>query len=477
MIGLGIDFGTATTCAAIVTDAVSLRPVLVDQGDAGHLVGSYVWFDHTSRGRNLLPLPDSELRVPQALFEAAQDKFDGFWKERLGVRSELALWDKWIAKGRESAMLLSYFKPELADPRRATSYTFESPGPSSYDQLTQSETTSSYSRTRTIASPAPDTDDYIEGTAALLRAVTENVYRQFGRVSRVAMGMPSFAHDRSLEVNDEQERASSNRTKAIRRSCIVEDFCTSDARVVFEGEALAAAWGLELEYEHIDGLVIIIDVGAGTTDLSVVHVRRSGRGYRPEQELSHSSIRLAGRDINYAILTALREKYHQLREAVHAMDVRATQWLLDKDAETMKLSLGTHSEAQHTIPFPDYDRTWEGTEFHRRRRSALSRVLPVRLGIHDHQFDWAMSVVFASWDEELRLFLTNLPKVAGPSASSNLICIEMVGGALRFAPLRKMVEKCIVDSGLGAIPVRYRDQGSESQTVVAKGLARIGMLA
>src|SRR5256885_9597445 len=109
---LGIDFGTATICAATVRDPVRMIPEFV-QVDGRDLADSAVWFEWASHRPRVVQSGSSHPRHPTAVFHGAATDFAAYWKQRVVAQGEYASWEKWLKTDREGSMLLSYFKPEL----------------------------------------------------------------------------------------------------------------------------------------------------------------------------------------------------------------------------------------------------------------------------------------------------------------------------------------------------------------------------
>jgi hypothetical protein len=73
------------------------------------------------------------------------------------------------------------------------------------------------------------------------------------------------------------------------------------------------------------------------------------------------------------------------------------------------------------------------------------------------------------WIESVSSFLQT---AKGMLSASDPLFIEMVGGAFKFEPLRLALKSAATQAGLSEVPIRYRAEHDESQTVVARGLAR-----
>lgn len=463
---LGVDFGTATTCVAVIRDLSDLTPDVVPI-DGRSFASSTVWVD-SPNGKGALVQSRSVVgRCPLSVFSSAQADFDAYWKQRVAAQADGVKWYRWKQDRREESMLLSYFKPELSDTPQPVEVAMPGQVTSDYDPMTQSENLEVYYVTRKLASPTPDTDDLIAATAALLRdAVRAAVLRYGDRVSRLAIGLPSFAGGSDA---GEKQLATDRREAAVELARIAADFGARDFRVQFLGEAQAAAVGLDVESEEPTVYSVVVDVGAGTTDLALVPYTRGPHGrYRAEAPVMSRSLRFAGRDMNTALAAALMLN-RQIRTAYSFMDERSWQLLVDEDVERIKRGLARESKT-FKIPFPRYAAHYEGNAVDAARAELLRRAVFEDLSLHDPAIRAAIQSACKKWLAFIAAFLSDVAEHLGPGV--DLSAIELVGGAFKFEPLHLALKGAVRKAGLNGVPVRFRNVGDESQTVVARGLAR-----
>ena len=470
---LGVDFGTATTCVAVMNES-TLQPRIVPVLAGQPFVDSLVWFDVEDGRKAILKSTSIHKRHPLSICQDALLDFNSYWRSRVDAFKDFSTRANWAS--RESAMLLSYFKPELADPEVVDE--FESPV-YAYRYATNLYTGESMLLSsgylgvvrHQIARPAPATPDYVAGTAALFRAAVQAAVdgsRQ--RVSTLAIGMPSF----ELGTTTEARRAEATRRDALELARIQADFGDRDFKIVFCGEALAAAWGLDVVGEQERPVMLVVDVGAGTTDLSLIELQRARSGkWEPSAELLHHSLRWAGRDLNAAIAHAMME-HPSMRHVRQAMDPRAWQRLLDHEVEAIKRSLNSVPQ-WYRVPLHELAAHPDGVSDARRHFERLHRVVNMSLGLGDVEGSVRRS--FQGWERSVREFLEKAAATLGPAGVKRLAAIELVGGAFRFPLLHDLANRLLTESPFPNVGVNYRDAGgTEAQTVVARGLARRAML-
>ncbi len=466
---IGIDFGTATTCVAVVRDLTTLATELISLDNGSPLVESKVWIDHNDNGRPLVKSQSAHERSPLDLFAGAERCFHSYWLERVEAWQDGLKQSKWKRDGRESALMLSYFKPELADEPAPSVEPVAVGERSVYDPLGQSEDLTVYYEDRIVADPAPDTDDMVAATAAILRRAVElAVGNSRAKVDLIVIGTPSIA---SGVVGKEGRRAKERRDEAVGLAEINRDFGSQEFRVEYLGEAEAASYGLGTS--RLDGnefYSIIIDMGAGTTDFALVRMVRGLSGdYVPDEVPVSGSVRQAGRNINAAIADCLRQDFHS-RNAMAAMDRRALQVFMDERIEEVKRTLPKNEDALR-IRFADLASHVAGSEHDEMLRGDLSRVSWPVLGLDSptlvHSFDRHL----AEWAKKLGQFLGTCATYT--EAEEDMpVRVELVGGGLRFPLARARIAQILQAVGLDHVPVEYRDASDAAQTVVARGLAR-----
>ena len=468
---LGIDFGTATTCAAVVTDLSRFHADVVHLAGRDDIVNSLVWFERPNGRRSLVPLKGAR-REPVSLFEAAERDFWNYWARRVQARNKYSDWLAWRNADRETPMLLSYFKPELADvtmpgwvAQPTYTHTWYDPGKQYSDVRT-------YWSWRRVADPSPDTADMVAGAAAILQRAAEHAYQKFGeRISTLAIGIPSIDGRRNPK---ELARARERREEAIRLADIHRRYGTSDFHVIITGEAMAAAHGLDVESNDKEVLVAVVDVGAGTTDLSLTAYARRGTAWRPAEELLHHSVRIAGRDVNTILAEVLGLEYDLIRKAYRALDDRSWQVLVEQEFEGIKRAIDGNWRT-FAIDLKRYCGHWEGCGEDVAKREVLKRVVHASLTWEDDRFHEVWRRAMTPWQQEVNRFITDAGRAVG-QGKPRLAAVELVGGAFRFTPLRLLLEECLKAAGFSNAPVRYRDAGGEAQTVVARGLARLAAI-
>jgi hypothetical protein len=458
---LGIDFGTATTCVATVRNHTTFAPVVIPLDGSASFADSVVWVHATDKP--LVTSASKYERAPHAVFHQAKLEFKAFWAERVKAQADGVQWARWRDARRERSMLLSYFKPELAD-KHEPQYEDVIVTKMVWDPMSQSEDVYDYYQRREIADPRPDTDDLVAATAALLKNVVGTAVDRYGEsVERIAVGVPSFADQSS---DGEAHHACERRREALRMAGL------GDVHVDFVGEAQAAGFGLDVASDVNEAFAIVVDVGAGTTDLALVPYARGKSGrLEPGNPLLHGSIRFAGRDINAAIAGALPNVNPRIRRVYDAMDMRSWQLLVDEDVEELKRSL-RHESMRHTIQVNRYAAHHEGCLLDEERRGALYCWVPLDdISLQHGAIRASVQDACKAWREQVVRFLSDAREVLG-SKSRRLAGIEMVGGAFKFDPLQRALTAAVRSAGWEGVPVRFRNQGDECQTVVARGLAR-----
>lgn len=459
---VGLDFGTATTCVSVIHPATQI-PVVVPVHNATPFVDSQAWFD-TEPGRAALVPVQGSGRAPRTIFEAARRDFEQYWQARVEAQSDGGSWERWEQAGREAWMLLSYFKPELADLPSMVERQVVSGHQSRFDPMAQSEELVPRADLVVYATPAPATNDYVAATAALIQEALRQVTERYNdRIDVLMLGVPAL---NALEDAGEAARGRDHRDQAIVLADIKERFGTPQFRHDYRSEAFAAGAALDIRGDQRNPTVLVIDVGAGTTDIALVAYSRGASGRCvPVEELEHCSFRLAGRDINIAIADYLRDT-GTLRDAYRIMDGRSWQILLDNFIEDIKRDVTSISK-RFTIPLRRIALCPETLAFDREQRARLNRTAEAYLSLGELQLERFMT----RWRSHLGAFLELIDR-AHPHLAAELVTVELVGGACRFEPLRAAIEAEIAASPFDGTPVRFRDDAMiEAQTVVARGLA------
>jgi|GEM_PF-6998506 len=462
---LGIDFGTATTCVAVVRDA-SLIPEVVRIEPDFEFSESKVWVSPEATDPEIVESRSPHGRSPRAAFSAADDRFRAYWDQRIHAQDDSVRWSTWNEARRERSMLLSYFKPELADVVSHGQIRVVDSVVTEFNPLTQSsEVTFTYAN-RTIANPAPDTSDLVAATAAVIREAVRTAAQRFGeRIELLLVGMPSYG---TIGSQAEHTRARERRMQAIELAGIEREFGTKQFRAEVCGEAEAAGFSFEPAVDARDAYTLICDVGAGTTDLALVsYVRESNKRFRVDSLPLQRSYRLGGRNVNEAVARALR--HHQaVEEAYRAMDPRAWQYLLDRDIEAIKRTM-TDDETSVRLPFHLYASAAHNGQWHNPERDALRRSAFVDVGFNSPGMSEELTVIRSEWGKNVREFFKQAIDLVAPKP---IATVELVGGGFRFTPIRTELENALWDCGLDSVPVSFRDAGNQAQTAVARGLAR-----
>jgi hypothetical protein len=206
--------------------------------------------------------------------------------------------------------------------------------------------------------------------------------------------------------------------------------------------------------------------------MALVPYRRDrGKRFLAVEPIAHDSLRFGGRDLNEAIAQSLRRE-KDVERAYKAMDDRSWQILMEEDVERIKRSLfnGPHCFriAFHRYAAAIDDGPWNNPV----RRALLKTVFLER----DDWIDAISRQVRRSctaWKRAVSGFLRASRDMLG---SRDVVAIEMVGGAFKFAPLREALGEAMRLADMDDVESRYRQEGDESQTVVARGLARRAML-
>jgi molecular chaperone DnaK (HSP70) len=462
---VGLDFGTATTCAATVTDRVGLIPEIIPIQGPAEFCDSLVWVTQPTNGSALVKSDSPHGRCPTAVCEGAQVSFDHYWKERVRAQEQGIKWKRWLETGQEQSMLLSYFKPELEDNPSPQVQSVVTSVHSTFDPLAQSEDFTYGYSDRVIANPAPDTTDLVAATAALIRTALMSAQSRTGEaVSLLVLGLPSH---QALSSSGQYERAVARRCEAVEKAHL-KGICTADFRVAFFGEAQAAGYGIDVDSDAAEAFSLVVDVGAGTTDMALVPYRR-GRGSRlvAKDPILTDSVRFAGRNLNEAIAKAMCAE-PEIKAAYEIMDKRAWQILLDRDVEHIKRNLRS-DEQKFEIKFYEYAAAMDHGFVEDKNRSALKKAAYPRLSLDGDNIRAAVQAACKHWRESVAAFLSLTMTEMGPR---RLAGVEMVGGAFKFAPLQHALRAAMRTAGIRDVPVRFRNVGDESQTVVARGLAR-----
>lgn len=414
-------------------------------------------------------------RSPLAVFGEAHSRFESFWAERRHARSCGVRWADWEGgvPSREEGLLLTYFKPELADYPVRVPIRVPRIVNSRFNQLSQYEEFDVEFDERSAAIPDPDTHDLVSATAAVLRSCVERALERQGpgeRISHLTIGMPSFADDvPSLE----QERARDRRFEAVDLARIAEDFGTPDFRTELYGEAEAAAWSVDIDLDRPIAYKIVVDVGAGTTDLALVEYRRERSGrYRVSQRVKSGSIRYAGRDLNLALALVLRDNTEFLDgiRALDQVDRRAWQYVMDHEVEKLKVGLSS-LPSTFRIGFHKASAYEDTTIDMARIAHALQKTAIFRLAVQDERVRKAIGAALSKeWLPAVSSFIESALREIGDRR--DFAGVEKAGGAFRFAPLRAQLMEALRHNDLPNTMVQFRDEGGEAQTMVARGLAR-----
>ncbi len=472
---LAVDFGTATTCMATVPNVAEFRSKVIPIEAEDAIASTAVFLDRPNGSSPLVTSSSPHGRSPLGVFSSAFELFDTFWADRREARGCGVKWSQWMEgqPSREEGLLLTYFKPELADhpvrvPIRVPRITHET-----WDPMAQFAHMEVEYHERSAASPDPDTHDLVSATAAVLQSCVRtavSTLRPGERISMLAIGMPSFSTDLS---SPERARAESRRREAVEMAGIAKEFGTSDFRVELYGEAEAAAWGVDIDADRQTVYKIIVDVGAGTTDLALVeyHRDRGGR-YRVVRRVSTESLRYGGRDLNLALSMILRDnaEFRDGVEVLDAVDQRAWQYVMEHEVERLKCGL---SEKRRSFGI-DFSRasTFEAGNFDLEKIArALRRTAFFQLAANDQRLRVAVgSAVAKEWLPKVSSFIrASLDQIAD---RRDFVGVEKVGGAFRFAPLNAQLLEALRQNGLPLTQVQFRDEGGEAQTMVARGLAR-----
>jgi molecular chaperone DnaK (HSP70) len=463
---LAVDFGTATTCVATIRNLSTLEPELVPIENNDLLSDSVVW---SARPEGRTPLVGSKNkygRVPLQLFEPAKKTFEDYWRERVKAQSDGVAWYNWRKADREQSTLLRYFKPELAD----------EPGPAftrlpgaiayRYNPITESSDVTIEDTQTEVSNPDPDTDDLVAATAALLRRSVDcavTMYRE--KVQRLVIGVPSFG----TFADGEGKRSCDRRREAVKLARIADDFGTPDFELSFVGEAEAAGFGLDLPAGSKEVYAIVVDMGAGTTDLGLIPFNRESGRWMAGPPILQSTIRFAGRDINIALANGLCSR-RELSLAREAMDDRSWRYLVEDGVEGLKRDL-TNEEQQFKISLPKYAAKVESIATEDSKVRALRKTVFYDLSLQSGIIRSAVHEACRPWRDEIASFLLEGIGMLEKSRTG-IGSIEMMGGAFRFEPLRHALKAAVTVASLGHVPLRFRDAGGEAQTVVARGLAR-----
>lgn len=472
---LSIDFGTATTCMATVADLTDFRADVIPVEGTRPIARTAVFLDRPLGQEPLIRSESAIGRSPMGAFEKAYSQFDAYWSQRREARKDGVTWAEWMqgVPNREEALLLTYFKPELADhpvrvPIRVPRNVW-----GKFDPITKSDDLEVVFDEREAAIPDPDTEDLVAATAAVLRRCVERAIEQQGigeRIQMLTIGMPSFSED---VPSAERSRAQDRRREAVRLARIAEDYGTSDFHVQLYGEAEAAAWSLDIDSERPTVYKIIVDVGAGTTDLALVEYQRGKKGrYTVSSRIRSQSIRYAGRDLNLALALVLQPntEFERATKVLDEHDRRAWQYVMDRDVERIKCELSTE-EKRFEIAFTRASAQMWGTLEMNKAAHALRCTAFFDLAVGDPRIRAAVAGAAKKlWTTGVTAFIQSA--LAEVPDRRDFAGVEKVGGAFRFAPLNEQLIAALREADLPAVTAQFRDDNGETQTMVARGLAR-----
>lgn len=474
-IRLAVDFGTATTCMATVPDVANFQAKVIPIDGDALIARTAVFLDRHTTTPPLVRSTSPFGRSPLATFDDAYSMFDQYWRARRTARTCGVKWAAWeqAIPSREEGLLLTYFKPELADHPVRVPIRVPRVRWGRFDPMSQSQDIEVEFEERSAAFPDPDTHDLVSSTAAVLRRCVQRALADAGpgeRISVLTIGMPSFGDDIS---SAEATRARDRRLEAVKLARIAEDFGTNDFRVELYGEAEAAAWSVDLDLDRPSAYKIIVDVGAGTTDLALVeyHRERSGR-YRVARRVRSHTIRYAGRDLTLALTLVLRNNPEFLGgiRVLDDVDKRAWQYVMDHEIERLKCGL-TSSPKLFQIDFNRASAFEDATEAMSKIAQALRKSAFVTLTANDAGLRNAVGAAVAkAWLPAVSDFIRE--SLDDPHVRSNFAGVEKVGGAFRFAPLNAQLLEALRLNHLPPTQVQFRDEGGQAQTMVARGLAR-----
>lgn len=466
-IRLGLDFGTATTCLAILRDLADPEPEVIPLQPGELFSDSVVWFDDPLTATPLAKSRGQFGRAPLALFAAARLEFAKYWADRVRAQSDGLEWYYWKKANREKAMLLTFFKPELEDEQEPQFVLMPAGISYGYDPMAQSEDLCVYYSEREVANPAPETADLVAATAALIRhAVEVAALRHSERVELLAIGIPSHNDTSGQQAKQACER----RRQAFAAAQIPRSLVTANFRIEFIGEAQAAGFGLQNISDATKTYAIVIDMGAGTTDLALIpYIRNRNGRMEAGTSIAADSLRFAGRNLNEALADVLKLE-PAMRAAFAVMDARSWQLLIEEDVERIKRAL-TAEPQRFGVDLTRYAAHPEGCLEDEKKRRILSKSVYYDLSLRDGPIRTAVRLRCAPWRHRLTAFL-NWARTIADDERAPIAAIELVGGAFKFRPLLFEVQTAARESGLGSVPIRFRDSGQEAQTVVARGLAR-----
>lgn len=472
---LAVDFGTATTCMATVPNVLDFQARVLPIEDVAPIARTAVFLDRPHDTSPLVRSKSTVGRSPLAAFDDAYRQFDHYWSARRDARTCGIKWAAWEhgMPSREEGLLLTYFKPELADHPVRVPIRVPQVRLGRFDPMAQYQETDIEFEERSAAMPDPDTEDLVSGTAAVIRRCVQRALESAGpgeRLSHLTIGLPSFGSDVTTE---EADRARTRRLEAVTLAGIADDFGTDDFRVELYGEAEAAAWSVDLDLDRPVVYKIIVDVGAGTTDLALVeyHRERGGR-YRVERRVRSETLRYAGRDLTLALSLVLRTNPEFLRgtTALDQVDKRAWQYVMDHEIEKVKCGL-TVDPTVFSIDFSRASAHEDATDSMARIAHHLRCSAFVRLAANDPAIRNVVGAAAAkSWLPTVSEFIAKA--LEEPGVRNNFAGVEKVGGAFRFAPLHAQLLEALRRNHLAPTQVQFRDQKGEAQTMVARGLAR-----
>lgn len=460
---------------ATVPDLTDFRAQVIPIEEIEQISRTAVFIDRPGTRQPLVRSTSPVGRSPMGTFEQAYAQFNEYWALRREARKDgvkLAEWTQGVPN-REEALLLTYFKPELADhpvrvPIRVPKNVW-----GKFDPITKADDLEVVFEERDASTPNPETEDLIAATAAVIRRCAERAIEMRGigeRIQTLTIGMPSFSEDVS---SAEATRAADRRREAVQLARIAEDFGTSDFHVQLYGEAEAAAWSLDIDSDRPTAYKIIVDVGAGTTDLALVEYRRDKAGrYSVSNRVLSQSIRYAGRDLNLALAMVLQtnEEFQRGTQVLDECDPRAWQYVMDNDVERVKCGLAP-DKRKFSIAFNRASAHMWGTLEMNKAAQALQCTAFFQLAAGDPSIRSAVGgAAKKQWLPGVTTFIQRA--IADIPDRRDFAGVEKVGGAFRFAPLNALLIAALREADVPPVTAKFRDERGETQTMVARGLAR-----
>ncbi|MEX2181390.1 MAG: rod shape-determining protein [Gemmatimonadaceae bacterium] len=433
------------------------------------LVNSKVWFARSSALEPLIRRPGEAKRYVRSVFEPAQKDFGEYWQRRIGAQRN-GTFENWCREGHEADMLLAHFKPELSEPNIATYRSRVVETKSTWDPMSQSENTEVRREFYQIASPGPSESDLIVATAAIFRSVGRRVADEYREpISQVVIGIPSISPKTEAES---YRLATERRRQALVEADFAGEFGARDIEVTFQPESLAAARGIDLQPHRESQALMIIDAGAGTTDMSLVELNRLGSGLvEVGNETVSGSHRFGGRNLNEAMANCILRGNSGLRDAFKLLDGRARQVTLDAQFEDAKRQFSSGNEFAD-ITFVDVANTLGLTAHDQRNSQLLSQRQHCLLSALTPSLELELDMQSrrSGFGATLNNFITLCAADSG--VASRHFSVVFVGGAFRFAPLRTFVEARFRELLGFDPPITFDAEGAYLQTAVALGLGR-----